>query len=67
MTCIMIVYENSEKFGTNKAGMGIKIIDFFGIAFLMRIKFILNAIKSRFKGSYDKQNLTLVVISHEIC
>ena len=34
--------------------------------FLMEIKFSLNVIKSRFKGSYDKQNLTLVVISYEI-
>ena len=29
------------------------------------ILFILKAIKSKFKGSYDKQNLTLVVISYE--
>ena len=28
--------------------------------------FSLNAIKSHFKGSYDKQNLTLMVISYEI-
>ena len=35
-------------------------------AFLSGIKFILDTIKSRFKGSYDKQNLTLVVISYEI-
>ena len=30
------------------------------------MRFVLNAIKSRFKGSYDKQNLTLVVISYGI-
>ena len=35
-------------------------------AFLLGIKFILEAIKSHFKDSYDKQNLTLVVISYEI-
>ena len=35
-------------------------------AFLSGIKFILDTIKLRFKGSYDKQNLTLVVISYEI-
>ena len=34
--------------------------------FLCEIKFILKAIKSRFKRSCDKQNLTLVVISYEI-
>ena len=28
--------------------------------------FVLKAIKSNFKGSYDKQNLTRVVISYEI-
>ena len=32
--------------------------------FLNEIMFILKAIKSHFKGSYDKQNLTLVVISY---
>ena len=31
--------------------------------FLIEILFSLNVIKSHFKGSYDKQNLTLVVIS----
>ena len=36
------------------------------VCFLIEIKFILNAIKSRFKGSHDKQNLTLEVISYEI-
>ena len=34
--------------------------------FLIEIKFALNAIKYLFQGSYDKQNLTLVVISNEI-
>ena len=34
--------------------------------FLIEIKFIMKAIKSGFTGSYDKQNLTLVVISYEI-
>ena len=34
--------------------------------FLTEIMFILKAIKSQCKGSYDKQNLTLVVISYEI-
>ena len=36
------------------------------MCFLIEILLILNAIKSHFKGSYDKQNLTLVVISYEI-
>ena len=35
-------------------------------AFLIEIIFILKAIKSHFRGAYDKQNLTLVVISYEI-
>ena len=34
--------------------------------FLCEIMFILKAIKSHFKRLYDKQNLTLVVISYEI-
>ena len=34
--------------------------------FLIVIMFILKAIKSHFKGSYDKQNLTRVVISYQI-
>ena len=34
--------------------------------FFLDIKFIWEAIKSHFKGSYDKQNLTLVDISYEI-
>ena len=34
--------------------------------FLIEILLILNAIKSHFKSSYDKQNLTLVVITYEI-
>ena len=34
--------------------------------FRIEIMFILKAIKSHFKGPYDKQNLTLVVISYEI-
>ena len=34
--------------------------------FLLEILSILKAIKSKFKESYDKQNLTLVVISYEI-
>ena len=33
-------------------------------AFLIEIMISLKAIKSHFKGSYDKQNLTLVVISY---
>ena len=36
------------------------------LRFLIEILSILKAIKSSFKGSYDKQNLTLVVISYEI-
>ena len=36
------------------------------MSFLIEIMFILNVIKSHFKGSYDKQNLTLVAISYEI-
>ena len=36
------------------------------IYFLLEIVFILKGIKSQFNGSYDKQNLTLVVISYEI-
>ena len=34
--------------------------------FLIEILIILNAIISHFKWSYDKQNLTLVVISYAI-
>ena len=34
--------------------------------FLLEILSILKAIKSSFIGPYDKQNLTLVVISYEI-
>ena len=34
--------------------------------FLFEIMFMLKAIKFHFKESYDKQNLTLVVISYEI-
>ena len=34
--------------------------------FLIEIIFMLKAIRAHFKGSYDKQNLTLVVISYEI-
>ena len=34
--------------------------------FLIKILFILKAIKSNFKWSYDKQDLTLVVISYAI-
>ena len=34
--------------------------------FLLEIMFISKAIKSHFKESYDKQNLTLVVSSYEI-
>ena len=34
--------------------------------FLIEIKFALNAIKSPCQASYDKQNLTLEVISYEI-
>ena len=33
--------------------------------FLIEMKLILKAIKFNFKGSYDKQNLTLVGISYE--
>ena len=33
--------------------------------FLLEIMFILKAIKFFFKGSYDKQDLTLVVISNQ--
>ena len=36
------------------------------VRFLFEIMLILKAIKSNFKGSYNKQNLTLVVISYEI-
>ena len=35
-------------------------------AYLIEIMFILKAIKSHFKGPYDKQNLTLAVILYEI-
>ena len=34
--------------------------------FLIEIKLIFKAMKSSFQGSYDKRNLTLVVISYEI-
>ena len=36
------------------------------MCFLPEIMFVLKAIKSHFRGSYNKQNLTLKVISHEI-
>ena len=36
------------------------------MCFLIEIMFILKAIKSHLKGSFDKQNLTLVVISYEV-
>ena len=36
------------------------------ICFLIEIMFILKKINSNSKGSYDKQNFTLVVISYEI-
>ena len=36
------------------------------VRFLLEILCILKAIKSDFIGPYDKQNLTLVVISYEI-
>ena len=36
------------------------------LCFLIEKMFIVQAIKSYSKGSYDKQNLTLVVISYEI-
>ena len=36
------------------------------IRFLLEILSIIKAIKSNFKVSYDKQNLTRVVISYEI-
>ena len=36
------------------------------IRFLNEIMLILKAIKSHFKGSYDKQNLILVVLSYKI-
>ena len=36
------------------------------VRFLPDIMSVLKAIKSHFKGSYDKQNLTLVVISNEM-
>ena len=35
-------------------------------AFLIETMIILKAIKSHFKGSYDKKNLTVVVISYKI-
>ena len=34
--------------------------------FLIEIMFVLKPIKSHFKGSYDKQNLTQMAISYEI-
>ena len=36
------------------------------IGFFIEIMFVLKVIKSNFKGSYDKQNLTLVVISYKV-
>ena len=36
------------------------------MCFLIEIIFILKAIKAHLSGSYDKQNLTLVVISYKI-
>ena len=37
-----------------------------GTVFSHELMFILHAIESHFSGSYDKQNLTLVVISYKI-
>ena len=36
------------------------------VRFRIELMFILKAIKSHFKGSYNKQNRTFVVISYEI-
>ena len=36
------------------------------MCFLIEIMFILKAIKSHFKGPYDKQNLTLMIALYEI-
>ena len=36
------------------------------MCFLIEIKFILNLVKSPFKGSYDKQDLVLVIILYEM-
>ena len=36
------------------------------LRFEIQLMFIVKAIISRFKGSYDKQNLTFVVISYKI-
>ena len=63
---------------SHKNRMTIRVITFWRVSvaslttsvsimrFLIKILFILNAIKSHFKGSYDKQILTLVVILYEI-
>ena len=40
--------------------------DYVNNAFSYEIMFILKAIKSHFKVSYDKQNIKLVVIQYEI-
>ena len=44
----------------------VSTIRFFFVFFFVKLKFIMKAIKPYFKGSYDKQNLTLMVILYEI-
>ena len=49
-----------------KTTMQMQHVTSLTLCFLIEVMFILKAIKSHIKGSYDNQNLTLVVISYEI-
>ena len=56
-TCVITLWRvNVTSFTTSVSTM----------RFLAEIMFVLKDINSHFRGSYDKQNLTLVVISYEI-
>ena len=61
-------YESYDCTCNNTLALRRNIIDNVrvNIVFLIEIMIILNAIKSHFKGSADKRNLTLVAMSYEI-
>ena len=65
---IMSCHKNRMTTGNNTLARRRSVIDNVCVnnAFFIEIMFILKAIKSHFRGSYDKQNLTRVVISYEI-
>ena len=66
--CITSYHKNLMTTYNNTLACSRNIIDNVHVnnAFLNEIIIILKVIKPCFKGSYDKQNLTLVVISYEI-